>query len=127
MPLCNSFFSSSNRGPLAEWVVQQIVEYWKKKGKIWDYIIDKHLDAIGIDIIIIMRGGLAVPLQIKSSTKHAREHLKHYPTIPFLFVVENFPSYEGDLEPIKREAGRLKMAVNDFIKYALGGGSRSVY
>ena len=127
MPLRNSLFSSSNRGPLAEWVVQQIVEYWRKKRRIWDYIIDKHLDAIGIDVVIVMRGGLAVPLQIKSSNKHTREHRKRHPTIPFLFVVENFPNDENDLEPIKREACRLKRAVNDFIKEALEDGSRSIH
>ena len=57
----------------------------------------KQLDFVnGIDILIIFDSGLALPLQVKFSTKGNKKHLRKYPHIIHFFGVGELPEEQGD-------------------------------
>lgn len=112
-------FTDPNRGALAEWIVLHILQSWKRSGKIWDYIQVKVLDPYGIDAVITLRGGMVVVVQIKSSLGHIKNHFRLHPFVKFLFLVEDFPRSENDMETIRVVEEKFKKAVNDFVEQAV--------
>lgn len=61
--------------------------------KEWDEIVSYHhnrqngeLDALHIDFLIILRSRFIFPLQIKSSARGARQHIKKHPYIVVMAV-----------------------------------------
>lgn len=116
----NKVFGNPNRGPLAEWVIRYILNKWKKDKRILDFDQSASLDARGKDFLVTLRGGLEVPVQIKSSRSDIRSHHKHYPNVKFLFVVSEFPTNEKDYAVISRVEKSFRSEFNDFVEIAVG-------
>ena len=70
------------------------------------------LDANGIDILIYLQGGMALPLQVKSSYSKLRKFQRNHPLIRFVLFVrkisldKNSERYKGAIFYIKN---RLKI------------------
>ena len=120
-------FTDSNRGPLAEWVIAYILNSWKRSKKIWEYYQLKELDPKGVDFLIILKGGISILVQVKSSRAHINNHHLRYPAVPFLYVVENFPKSEIDINIIELVEDHFRSALNDFTQqsfHELANGSK---
>lgn len=82
-----------------------------------------RLDSEGIDIMVFVRGGFALPLQIRTTRKKIRRFNKIHPLVRFVLVIKkqlhhnnaldrNTPLYRGTLDYIKRK-------VQDFTRRAI--------
>ena len=114
-----NIFTDPNRGALAEWTIGRVLNSWRKSKKILDFIVSKELDTVGIDVLVIIREGLSVPVQIKSSSGHIRNHFILHPNILFLFLVEDFPVGENDSKTIAIVEEKFKLAINEFAGEAI--------
>lgn len=79
---------------LAENIVETVLHDLVKRSKIASFNRSKHndnLDASGIDFLIILNGGLAVPLQCKTYSKKNKErlleHERKHPEIKYIIFV----------------------------------------
>lgn len=78
------------KGILAENIVQEAAEVLQKK-----FLIEKiirarkggEIDGLGIDILIFLKGGLTLPIQVKSSAVAMKKHLYKYSHINNVIVL----------------------------------------
>lgn len=86
-------YSSWERGTLSERLVAAALSKLRGKGVIEDYVcllldsgeLVSDLEAKGVDCIVV-KGGLGLPLQVKTSRKKAAEHRKIHKDIPVVIV-----------------------------------------
>lgn len=71
------------------------------------------LDANGIDILIYLRGGLALPLQVKSSYNKLRKFQRNHPLITYVLFVRNI-SLDKSSERYKRAISYIKRRIKRF-------------
>ncbi len=122
-------FSNPNRGPLGEWVLKHILNSWKQSKRILDAVQLQELDSKGIDLLVMLRGGLAVIVQVKTSDRHVKKHHARYPAVKFLYIVKNFPRHRDDLEIIEIVEEDFRKEINDFVESAfkeLANGSKKI-
>lgn len=113
----------------AENAVVWICERWMAQGKITHYLHswqNGQLDKSGIDIIISLRSGLIVPVQVTSKssdeqieTKRAR-HFRLYPYVKVFLVVENIPQgyIATDIKIYRKVAKDLAAEINKIASLA---------
>lgn len=117
-----------DQGEEAELVLVKILTSWKRKRKLFEgrrRVVDPiharksdRLDAEGIDILIMFDSGLAMPLQIKKSSRlKLGHHRSRHPYILFVFGVGELPAGPSDYEAYSRISNNLE----DFINSALRG------
>lgn len=122
-------FSDPNRGLLGEWTVKHILNSWKQSKRILDFIQLEELDPQGIDLLITLRGGLVVFVQIKSSERHVKKHHDRYPFVKFLYIVKFFPRHKEDFDIIELVEEDFKNEINNFVESAfreLANGSKKI-
>ena len=71
------------------------------------------LDANGIDILIYLRGGLALPLQVKSTYSKRRKFQRNHPLILFVLFVRNI-TLDKNSERYKRTLIYIKNKIKRF-------------
>lgn len=71
------------------------------------------LDANGIDILIYLRGGLALPLQVKSTYSRREKFHRNHPFIIFVLFVRNI-SLDKNSEKYKRTLFYIKNRIKRF-------------
>lgn len=86
-------YSAKAKGRLSERLVRKSLEKIKEEGIIEDYIwigplrtgktaaIASKLDHQGVDMILV-KGGMGLPLQVKTNLVGAEEHKQKHPDIP---------------------------------------------
>lgn len=74
--------------------------------------VNGELDTAGIDFLIFLKGGAAIPLQVKGNYKQVSKHKTKYPHISAVFVVGNRRSVQN----IKK---RLKTLISKTIRDTL--------
>jgi len=72
-------------------------------------------DQAGIDILIIFNTGFSMPLQVGSRSKKLNEHLKKYPHVHFVFIIDKLPVSKNSKRQIRR---RLCLEINTAIASA---------
>ncbi len=108
-----------NLGPEAEDAVEEaILEMIKEDPRFLGYIKAKtadRLDVEGIDNLIFIRGGFALPLQVRSTRRKIRKFKKIHPLVRFVLIIRkvvrnenaldknNQIRYRGTLDYIKRQ------------------------
>jgi len=99
--------SERERGIINEAKVERALRILKKE---WDKVVDFHhsvqsgeLDSLHVDFLIFLDSRLAFPLQVKSSFKKARQHIKKYPYIEVIAV--------GDRQTDRQIADFLKSLI----------------
>lgn len=109
--------------------VVRICERWMAQGKIPDYIHswrNGQTDKKGMDVIIMLRSGLLIPVQVtfKDSEEHVRDkrerHARLYPNVKVLVFVERVPTgYVGPDEEIYCKVARdLAEQINKIVPAA---------
>ncbi len=86
------------KGDEAEDIVEEVLKDLSKKGKLFSYHRSrkgKELDAEGVDFLVYLNNGLAVPLQVKAAP-HFKSHFKKHPAIKFVVVVGNRYDDKGE-------------------------------
>lgn len=82
---------------VAEEIVRQVLVRMQAAGSILGFLInnkDDRLDKEGIDFLIFLQNGLAVPLQVKTYSRkkyHSSdlaEHLRKHPMVLFFLTVD---------------------------------------
>lgn len=105
---------SMNLGPEAEQATKEAADELQNEDKrITGYIkaeFSDRLDHEGIDIMIFVSGGLALPIQIRSSHRRAHSFKTKHPLIKYVLFIRKKPLldknssyYRSTLEYIKRK------------------------
>ena len=81
----------------AEEIVEQVLRWLQREERIAGYLRNNpsdRMDSEGIDFLIFLRNGLALPLQVKTSSgerndkEKAREHFRKHPKVRHIIMVE---------------------------------------
>jgi len=95
---------SKERGRYAEEKTEDALSQMLENGEIVSfYKTNKKDDKFrGIDFFVISQEGEKIPIQIKSSSRGAKTHLKEFPNIPVIVI-----ELHEDLESIKNKIRNL--------------------
>jgi hypothetical protein len=95
---------SKERGHRAEKKTEDVLSQMLENGEIVSfYKTNKRDDKLkGIDFFVILQEGGKIPIQIKSSSRGAKTHLKEFPDIPVIVIEPH-----EDLESIKNKIRNL--------------------
>ena len=109
--------SLSNKGDKAEeFVVSLVKEFISQRAifrcnhRVASHIhADKNgsLDRAGVDILIILNTGLAVPLQVGTDNKKHQRHRRRHPFIKFVFIVNKFPCNDNERRRFRNRLHKL--------------------
>jgi len=114
---------SEERGFNNESLVEETLMVMKETGHIHHYIqTDRRdkFDRAGIDFWIWPDKTHAIPLQVKSSAKGRREHLRRYgDTVPYCIVVNSPESLSDLAEKILCEIGLSVKFLEEVLRLAL--------
>jgi hypothetical protein len=107
----------------AEELVEQVLRWLQRKERISGYLRNNpsdRLDSEGIDFLIFLRNGLALPLQVKTSSSERdnrdkmREHFRKHPKIRHIIMVE---IHRDDRNAVHRHIARtIRLMIRDSMR-----------
>lgn len=111
-----------NRQPNSEDIVQRVLEKLEKEKLIAGFLRNRpsdRLDSEGIDFLIFLNNGKALPLQVKtfnrkySKEDKMREHLRKHPLVRNLICVPTYLAQSDEERMLREVEKELRKILSD--------------